>query len=90
MRDGPGRGTQSTVDRRWCRPKAPERSGALTGTWPPTTPVHGSSPTGAQQRDGSTGNSARVSVWRPGDGGEMAEEGELGNSGTHALGEGEE
>jgi hypothetical protein len=33
---------------------------------------------------------ARASVWRPGDGGEMAEEGELGDSGTHASGEGEE
>jgi hypothetical protein len=33
---------------------------------------------------------ARASVWRPGDGGEMAEEGELGNSSTRASGEGEE
>jgi hypothetical protein len=33
---------------------------------------------------------AQASVWRPGDGGETAEEGELGDSGTHASGEGEE
>jgi hypothetical protein len=33
---------------------------------------------------------ARVSVWRLGDGGETAEEGELGDSGTRASGEGEE
>jgi hypothetical protein len=39
---------------------------------------------------GSGLTKARASVWRPGDGGETAEEGELGNSGTHASGEGEE
>jgi hypothetical protein len=33
---------------------------------------------------------ARASVWRPGDSGEMVEEGELSNSGTRASGEGEE
>jgi hypothetical protein len=33
---------------------------------------------------------ARASVWRPGDGGEMVEEGELGNNCTRASGEGEE
>jgi hypothetical protein len=33
---------------------------------------------------------ARASVWRLGDGGETAEEGELGDSGTRASGEGEE
>jgi hypothetical protein len=39
-RDEPGRGAWSTVDR-WRRgPKAPERGGALTGVWPPATPVH--------------------------------------------------
>jgi hypothetical protein len=56
-----GRGARSTVDWRWCGPKAPERGGALTGVWPPATPVHESSPAGAQQREGSTGNSARAS-----------------------------
>jgi hypothetical protein len=55
------RGARSTVDRWWREPKAPEHGGALTGAWPPATPVHGSSPTGAQQREGSTGNSARAS-----------------------------
>jgi hypothetical protein len=35
--------------------------GALTGAWPPTAPVHGSSPAGAQQREGNVGNSARAS-----------------------------
>jgi hypothetical protein len=33
----------------------------LTGAWPPAIPVHGRSPVGAQQREGSTGNSARAS-----------------------------
>jgi hypothetical protein len=39
---------------------------------------------------GSGLTGARASVWRPGNGGETAEEGELGDSGTHASGEGEE
>jgi hypothetical protein len=56
-----GRVTRSTVDRRWSGPKAPERGGALTVAWPPATLEHGSSPVGAQQREGSTGNSARAS-----------------------------
>jgi hypothetical protein len=56
-----GRGARSTVNRHWRGSKALERGGALTGAWPPTTSVHGSSPAGAQQREGSTGNSARAS-----------------------------
>jgi hypothetical protein len=56
-----GQGTQSTVDRCWHGLKAPERGGALTGARPPAIPVHRSSPAGAQQREGSTGNSARAS-----------------------------
>jgi hypothetical protein len=35
--------------------------GALTGAWPPAAPVRQSSPAGAQNREGSEGNSARVS-----------------------------
>jgi hypothetical protein len=35
--------------------------GALTRDWPPATPVHQSSSAGAQNREGSEGNSARVS-----------------------------
>jgi hypothetical protein len=35
--------------------------GALTGAWAPTAPVRQSSPAGAQNREGSEGNSARVS-----------------------------
>jgi hypothetical protein len=35
--------------------------GALTGAWPPVAPVRQSSPAGAQNREGSEGNSARVS-----------------------------
>jgi hypothetical protein len=35
--------------------------GALTGAWPPTAPVHQSSPAGAQNEEGSEGNSAQVS-----------------------------
>jgi hypothetical protein len=35
--------------------------GALTGAWPPAAPVRQSSPTGAQNGEGSEGNSARVS-----------------------------
>jgi hypothetical protein len=52
---------QSTMDRRWRGPKAPEHGGALTGAWPLATPGHGSSPAGAQQREGNTGNSAQAS-----------------------------
>jgi hypothetical protein len=35
--------------------------GTLTGAWPPAAPVHQSSPTGAQNGEGSEGNLARVS-----------------------------
>jgi hypothetical protein len=35
--------------------------GALTGAWPPAAPVSQSSPAGAQNGEGSEGNSARVS-----------------------------
>jgi hypothetical protein len=35
--------------------------GALTGAWPPAAPVRQSSPAGAQNREGSEGNSAQVS-----------------------------
>jgi hypothetical protein len=35
--------------------------GALTGAWPPAAPVRQRSPAGAQNREGSEGNSARVS-----------------------------
>jgi hypothetical protein len=30
--------------------------GTLTGAWPPAAPVHGSSPAGAQKRQGNMGN----------------------------------
>jgi hypothetical protein len=43
--------------------------GALTEAWPSTAPVRQSSPAGAQNREGSEGNSARVSPelgWRCG------------------------
>jgi hypothetical protein len=36
--------------------------GALTGAWPPAAPVCQSSPAGAQNGEGSEGNSARVSL----------------------------
>jgi hypothetical protein len=91
-----GRGARSTVDRRRRGPKAPERGGVLIGVWPPATPVYESSPAGVQQREGSMGSSARASPelrWQCGDRatvGEIAEEGDLGDSGTHAMGEGEE
>jgi hypothetical protein len=49
------------VDRRWRGLKVPDHSGALIGAWPPATLEHGSSPSGAQQREGNTGNSARAS-----------------------------
>jgi hypothetical protein len=39
---------------------------------------------------GSGLTGARAVVWRPGDGGEMAEEGELSDSGTRAMREEEE
>jgi hypothetical protein len=35
--------------------------GALTGAWPPPALMHQSSPAGAQNGEGSEGNSARVS-----------------------------
>jgi hypothetical protein len=35
--------------------------GTLTGAWPPAAPVRQSSPAGAQNGEGSEGNSARVS-----------------------------
>jgi hypothetical protein len=35
--------------------------GALIGAWPPAAPVRQSSPAGAQNEEGSEGNSARVS-----------------------------
>jgi hypothetical protein len=57
-----GRVARSTVDQRWCRPKAPESGGALVGAWPPATPEHESSPTGAQQREGKTGNPTWASL----------------------------
>jgi hypothetical protein len=56
-----GCGTRFTVDRWWHRLKAQECGGMLTGAWPLATPVHGSLPAGAQQREGSMGNSARAS-----------------------------
>jgi hypothetical protein len=52
---------RSTVDRRRCGPKAPERGSALSGVRPPAAPVHQSSPAGAQKRERSTGISARAS-----------------------------
>jgi hypothetical protein len=36
-------------------------SGVLTRAWPPAAPVRQSSPVGAQNGEGSEGNSARVS-----------------------------
>jgi hypothetical protein len=88
-----GRGARSTVDRRLRGPKAPERGGALTGVWPPATPVHESSPTGMQQREGSSARGSSELGWRCGDRatvGETAEEEELGDSGALATGEGKE
>jgi hypothetical protein len=35
--------------------------GTLSGAWPPAAPVRQSSPAGAQNGEGSEGNSARVS-----------------------------
>jgi hypothetical protein len=35
--------------------------GTLIGAWPPAAPVRQSSPVGAQNREGSEGNSTRVS-----------------------------
>jgi hypothetical protein len=73
-----GRGARSTVDRRWRthRSMASGHSSArkLTSRGATDRGVHG------ELDSGLTG--ARSAVWRPGDGGEMAEEGELGDSGT--------
>jgi hypothetical protein len=81
---------RSTMDRRWRGPKGSERGGALTGAWPPATLEHGSSPTGAQQREGNMGNPARTTAWRLGDDGETAGERKLGNSDAQASKEGGE
>jgi hypothetical protein len=95
-RDGPGPGHAvhrgPTVARtegtgaRWHarRSMASGHSGArkLTGGGTTARGEHG------ELGSGFTG--AQASVWRPGDGGETAEEGELSDSGTHASGEGEE
>jgi hypothetical protein len=67
-----------------------------TRVFPPATPVHESSPAGEQQREGTTGSSARAS---PELGrqcadratvGETTEEEELGDSGARATREGKE
>jgi hypothetical protein len=58
---GPAGRARSTVDRRRCGQRVPERGRALTGVRPPATPVHQSSPAGAQQRERSTGSSVRAS-----------------------------
>jgi hypothetical protein len=73
-----GRVARSSVDRRWRGPKTLEREGVLTGAWPLATPEHGSSPVGAQQREGSTGKSARASL---GSGGGVATGRQRGNGG---------
>jgi hypothetical protein len=72
------------------------RARELTGAQPPAALVHESSPTGAQQREGSTESLAQASPelgrWC-GDRatvGETAEEEELGDSGARATGEGKE
>jgi hypothetical protein len=50
----------------------------------------GTTERGEHEELGSGIIGARAVVWRLGDGGEIAEERELGNSGTHASEEGEE
>jgi hypothetical protein len=63
--NGKGRGSvrraQSTVDRWRHEQRRAGHGGTLTGVRPPATPVHQSSPAGAQQRERSTGSSARAS-----------------------------
>jgi hypothetical protein len=83
-----GRGAWSTVDRWWRGPKAPEHGGALTGARKLTG--GGTTERGEHKELGSGLIGTRAVVWRLGDGGETAEERELGNSGTHASEEGEE
>jgi hypothetical protein len=59
-----------------------------SGAW--KFPGGGTTERGEHRELGSGLTGALALVWRPGDGGETAEDGELGNSGTHASGEGEE
>jgi hypothetical protein len=84
---------RSTVDRWWCGLKAPERSGTLTGVWPPAAPVHQSSPVGAQKRERSTGISTRASPelgrWR-GNRATRRREEVMGSSVGRGFGAGEE
>jgi hypothetical protein len=52
----------------------------LTGAWPPAAPVCQSSPAGAQNGEGSEGNSARVSPelrWRCGGRATVVQNGEV-------------
>jgi hypothetical protein len=54
--------------------------GALTGAWPPAALVRQSSPAGAQNGEGSKGNSARVSPelgWRCGGWATVVQNGEV-------------
>jgi hypothetical protein len=67
--------------------------GALTGAWPPAAPVRQSSPAGAQNGEGSEGNSARVSPelgWHRGGRAMMVQNGEAAVLGERAAQAGRE
>jgi hypothetical protein len=96
MRDGPGPGravdrgptvARTEGTRAWWHAHRSMASGH-SGAW-----KLGGGGTTARGEHGELGSGltgARASVWRPGDGEETAEERELGDSGTRALGEVEE
>jgi hypothetical protein len=63
-------------------------SGTLTGAWPPAAPVCQSSPAGAQNGEGSEGNSVRVSPeleWRCGGRATVVQNGEAAALGERAA-----
>jgi hypothetical protein len=77
--------TDASVDR--------GHSGAFTGAWPPAAPVRQSLPAGAQNREGSEGNSTRVSPelrWRCGGRASTVQDGEVVALGERAAQAGRE
>jgi hypothetical protein len=85
-RGEPAGRARSTVDRRWCGARVPERGSTLTGVRPPVAPVHQSSPAGAQKRErGARG--ARLEPHRSSGGGVEAGRGSSVERSEQRMGE---